>query len=975
MKKIRKFTLISLLVGLFLVVFSLFALNSQFFLDRLEAYLSDVSGYNVEINGGLDIDWFQQGITLSKLRLYPADGFPRIEVESLQFASQSLRNAGLAESPVVVTGIGITVHLDTGTKVDDTEKIGIKFPHQYITFNFNDIVLFSQLDSPLVSARSITGDISSVNGITFGLVGELNGESLDLSAKIYPKEGTAAMLETSLAYQGVLLQASGSIANFALLEGFDLALAAGNENHVGLSVLEDQPFRAQKAIGKIKGDFDNLEMEISEFIADSEHSVIKLSGYLSLEKDSVVSRDLRVDLSTKSMDQFLQEFGVNSSLQGEASLRLSAEGVFENLTINSISVEAGDGALKITGSGSARFQKGDESVQLALSAESKNLPLIFKRQTDMDFINGVGTASAKLLWAKGQLSASDLIANFDNEKGDMSVKGEVKNLYNLTSDNLLLNLQTAPTNEPEAGPIRLDLAIGLEEGIYKPAKIKGEWELENAQVDFEATIEDLLATQGISGSFRFRPLWNKALAFSAEKNKDFGFDGEFSIADMKSKAFSLQGKMTDSSGSYRYSGVFSEEGGQGQLFIENMNPNALAALAGMRTEFAPTMVLETNIKHTTDGFDMSDIKLKLGLSDLQGSVKVKFPNTESKNPLIRIKGTSKKLEFKDFGILEENSSPEYFSSDPMNLPILRDADFSIELQAESVGTKALEYEGLNLNGTSSDGVMSLFADLDLLGGGSAVLEFAANVRSKIPDVRINAIIENINPAELRSLKEASDGYDGDVDIELSLTGKGDSVHDILSTGNGYFLFRVNSASIPNQKLHLLSADFLLELVRRLNPFIKKTDHLELDCALAAFQIIDGMAVSKNSIALQARKLLILGDGSIDLESERLKLVVKPKASEGFGLNTSSLVKFMGVGGTLSEPKARADTKGLLLSGASLGAAVATGGMSLFLQNVFDRITSGAKICERMEDKFRLKLQDVGKPSKSKIKANKKNTLK
>ena len=84
---------------------------------------------------------------------------------------------------------------------------------------------------------------------------------------------------------------------------------------------------------------------------------------------------------------------------------------------------------------------------------------------------------------------------------------------------------------------------------------------------------------------------------------------------------------------------------------------------------------------------------------------------------------------------------------------------------------------------------------------------------------------------------------------------------------------------------------------------------------------------------------------------------------------------MGVGGTLSEPKARADTKGLLLSGASLGAAVATGGMSLFLQNVFDRITSGAKICERMEDKFRLKLQDVGKPSKSKIKANKKNTLK
>ena len=974
MKKIRKFTLISLFIGLF-VVCSLFAVNSRFVLDRLEAYVSDMSGYNIEINGGLDIDWLGRGLTISNVRLYPADGFPRIEVESLHLMSRSLSDAGLAESPILVTGKGISVHVNTGPKVDDTEKIGIRFPNQNITFDLYDIVLFNQVDSLLVSAQSITGELSSSKGISLGLVGEIKGESLELSAKVLPKGMIAARLETTLGYKGVLLQANGSIANFELLEGFDLAVDAGNENQIGLSVLEDQPFRAQKAVGKIRGDFDNLEIEISEFIADSEHSVVKLAGYFSLDKDKVVSRDIRVDMSTKNVDQFFAEFGVNSGLRGEASLNLSAEGVLENLAIKSISVDVGDGVLNVSGSGSARLQPGGEGVRLMLSAESKNLPLMFKQQTDMEFVGGVGKARAELVWDKGQLSASGLVADFENEIGDMSVKGDVTNLYNLTSDNLLLSFQTVSQKKPDAASIVLNLAIGLEEGISKPAKIKGDWKLANGHVEFEATVEDLLAKQGIAGSFHFRPLWNKALRFSSEENKNFGFDGKFSIDDMKDKGFSLQGKMADSSGSYRYSGVFTDKGGQGKLFIENMNPNALAALAGMRTELAPTMLLETNVTHTTDGFDLSDIQLVLGLSDVQGRVQVKFPDAESKNPFIRIKGTSKKLEFKDFGISEESSNPEYFSSDPLNLPILRDADFSIELQAESVGTKALEYEGLNLNGTSSDGVLNLSADLDLLGGGSAVLELGANVRSKIPEVRITAIIQNINPAELRSLKEASEGYDGDVDVELSLIGKGDSVHDIVSTGNGHFLFRVNSASIPNQKLHLLSADFLLELVRRLNPFIKKTDNLELDCAIAAFQITDGMAVAKDSIALQARKLLIVGDGSINLENEELKLVLKPKAKEGIGLNTSSLVKFMGVGGTLSEPKARADTKGLLLSGASLGAAVATGGMSLFLQNVFDRITTGGEICERMEEKFRLQLQSENKPSNRKPETNNENKLK
>jgi hypothetical protein len=248
----------------------------------------------------------------------------------------------------------------------------------------------------------------------------------------------------------------------------------------------------------------------------------------------------------------------------------------------------------------------------------------------------------------------------------------------------------------------------------------------------------------------------------------------------------------------------------------------------------------------------------------------------------------------------------------------------------------------------------------LLGGGNARLNLEADVRGERPEVSLELDLEGIDPGELRALQESPGNYKGDVDLELVVAGPGNSVREILSHADGHFLIRVNEAVIPNRKLNLLSADFLFESLRTVNPFIRQTNELEIECGVVAYMIRDGKATADNSVVIKGKRLLIVGEGEIDLGTERVAMVIRPKAQEGIGLNTSGLVKFIGIGGTLSKPQIRTDPKGLLITGATIGAAVASGGMSFLFQNIFDRLTTGKKECERVEAVFRDRLAGVEK---------------
>ena len=97
--------------------------------------------------------------------------------------------------------------------------------------------------------------------------------------------------------------------------------------------------------------------------------------------------------------------------------------------------------------------------------------------------------------------------------------------------------------------------------------------------------------------------------------------------------------------------------------------------------------------------------------------------------------------------------------------------------------------------------------------------------------------------------------------------------------------------------------------------------------------------------METSKMEIVGDGTIDLNSEKLDIGFTPNAKSGVGINIGSLVKFLKVGGTLAAPRPAADAGGLLKSGLAIGAAISTGGASVVAEGLAKRALGAGSICD------------------------------
>jgi hypothetical protein len=119
---------------------------------------------------------------------------------------------------------------------------------------------------------------------------------------------------------------------------------------------------------------------------------------------------------------------------------------------------------------------------------------------------------------------------------------------------------------------------------------------------------------------------------------------------------------------------------------------------------------------------------------------------------------------------------------------------------------------------------------------------------------------------------------------------------------------------------------------------------EINCGVINLNIKDGIATADKGIAINTKKMNIIGSGIIDLKTEKLDIGIDPQARDGVGISAGQLAELVRVGGTLAEPKAVPDTEAAFKTAASVGAAVATGGLSILAQGLFDKSTADEDPC-------------------------------
>jgi hypothetical protein len=111
-----------------------------------------------------------------------------------------------------------------------------------------------------------------------------------------------------------------------------------------------------------------------------------------------------------------------------------------------------------------------------------------------------------------------------------------------------------------------------------------------------------------------------------------------------------------------------------------------------------------------------------------------------------------------------------------------------------------------------------------------------------------------------------------------------------------------------------------------------------------FRIKEGDAIADQTIVLETEKVLVQGGGLIDLKTEGLDLGARLAARKGIRIGAGTLSSLIKVQGTLAEPQLGTDLEGVVKTGARVGIAVATVGLSLVAESVYGHITEDDQPC-------------------------------
>ena len=584
----------------------------------------------------------------------------------------------------------------------------------------------------------------------------------------------------------------------------------------------------------------------------------------------------------------------------------------------------------------------DEPMDLLLKATYNDIPIslngtlgsLDNLKADKDFPIDIET------------TVSDIQASI---KGNIAEPSKLKGFdvsMSLQMDSLTTLEKLAKKEMPTIGPINISGNLSESKGTYSIKELKAN--LGKATLGVNGKISDPENIKDFELAINLNvPSLSDLNALAGRELPDIGpvalssnlseSEGAYLIKELKANlgkaTLGVDGKIND------------PKNAKGLELAINFNVPSLSdlnALAGSELPAFGPVTLSGNVSDIEGSYQLKGLKLQAANTDLSGDVSV---NISGKRPALTAKLNSNTIDLVPFAseAKEEVKKEKVFSSDPLPIDTLKSVDANINISVKKILTKQIQINDANVTVKLQNGSLTLSPFKAKLLGGSLNSKFSLDGSKKTPALGLNIDLKNIHPEQLPDLKDQITG--AKTDAKISAKGTGKSVSAIMAGLNGNLLVKIGKGTMKSSKTDLASSDVFMEAYRMLNPAAKGDDQTQIECGVIKFDIKDGIATTDKGIALATNKMYVIGSGEINLKTETLDIGVNPKAREGVGISAGQLAELVRLKGTLANPKAGIDTKAAVMAGVSVGAAVATGGLSLLVGGLVDRATADENPCD------------------------------
>lgn len=335
-----------------------------------------------------------------------------------------------------------------------------------------------------------------------------------------------------------------------------------------------------------------------------------------------------------------------------------------------------------------------------------------------------------------------------------------------------------------------------------------------------------------------------------------------------------------------------------------------------------------------DAYSISDLKIMEGDNDLGGSVDL---NLAGERPTVKATLSARKLDLRRYigkgpdAVKTSTDRGKIFPGEPLPFQALGKADVRVTLRASQVLLPEVGLNDVNMGLTLKDEILDVNSLKAFLGKGSVDARLSVKPQGKTVLLTSSVKLHKVDIAYLANIVKAASGVEGNLDADIDVKARGSSVAGLMGSMTGKAVFLMGKGRMHQKFVDLLGSDLSSSVFRLVNPFDKEKPYAAINCFVGAFTMNNGL-VRATTLVLNTQYMVVVGDGTINLKTERLNLSLRPVPKEGIGasaigklgISASELTRPFKLGGTLARPRLAIDPTRTAIA---LGAAI--GSMTLF----------------------------------------------
>jgi uncharacterized protein involved in outer membrane biogenesis len=546
--------------------------------------------------------------------------------------------------------------------------------------------------------------------------------------------------------------------------------------------------------------------------------------------------------------------------------------------------------------------------------------------------------------------------------------------YSVESQDLKTISAIAGTELPQVGPLKASGKAAEADGFYG---LTTDGALADLSFEGRGRIARSLEQEGMTGTLKVEaPNLQTVSKLAKTEIPDGGpLQVEADLTDTgKTYTISLRGAVGDVKLTTNGSIADSLDGKDLDLTLALKAPD-LKVLGGLgATELPPVGPVEVKarVHDIPGGYKVSGLEARIGDSDLSGEASVVYPGKPMRvsarlasrrldlSPFEKEKPAPQKAAKHKAGKQGKPSGERVFSDEPLSFNKLAQVDADVRFKAKALETRTRDLRDVALGLKIQQGKLAVKPMQARTANGVVRGDIALDASKSRPTIDIRLDGNDVVLGDIKGLKGVI--TDGRTMAKVALRGAGRSLHEIMAGLDGEIVVDVGKGELDSKAVNLIGADVIVQLLDAINPFDEKTSKTPVDCAVLRFDITDGVAKTDRGIVLETDRMFVIGNGQIDLDSEKIDIAIRTQARQGVGINVGDVSKAVGLGGTLAHPVPALDVKGAAVAGATVGAAVMTMGLSYAAQKGLEAATKDRTPCLTALGKApAAKAQDKGKP--------------